>query len=138
LFGSIFPLIKSILENEEKNLARFLGASIEQIADYLNIEIKIIYSSEIEKNNILKAQEKIINICKRLNASDYVNAIGGQELYEKSIFEEEGLSLHFLQPELTEYQQFGNDFTPYLSIIDIMMFNNKNKIKKMLKEYTLI
>jgi hypothetical protein len=35
------------------------------------------------------------------------------------------------------YKQFNNEFIPYLSIIDIMMFNSREGIKEMLEKYKL-
>ena len=98
---------------------------MEKISEYLEINTKFIYSSNIEKDNTLKAQ--VIDICKNLNAKKYINAIGGQE-----IFKQNDIELNFLK---TEYKQFKNDFVPYLSIIDILMFNSKNEIKNMLNRY---
>ena len=46
--------------------------------------------------------------------------------------------LNFIQPELIEYKQFKNEFIPYLSIIDIMMFNSKKDIQNMLNIYKLV
>ena len=137
-FEEIFPIIKKILLHDEKNVAKLIGYSLTKISNYLGLNTKIIYSSSIEKNNTLKAQEKIIDIVKRLQATDYINAIGGQELYEKARFLNEGLNLHFLQTELQEYQQFKNQFVPYLSIVDVMMFNEKKTTMRMLEKYKLI
>ena len=36
------------------------------------------------------------------------------------------------------YPQFNNEFVPNLSIIDVMMFNSPEEIKKMLGDYTVI
>ena len=96
------------------------------------------YSSNIKKDINLKAQDKILDICKNLNARKYINTIGGQELYNKEIFKENGIELNFLKTELVEYKQFKNDFVPYLSIIDILMFNSKDEIKNMLVRYELV
>jgi len=137
-FSAVFPIIKDILMQDEKNLAKFIGYSLEKIATYLKIDTNIIYSSDIEKNNELKAQEKIIDICKNLKADRYINAIGGQELYDRTIFQNNGIELNFLETELVEYTQFKNDFIPYLSIVDIMMFNSVENIKIMLEKYKLI
>ena len=137
-YKKIFPLIQSILENPEKNLAKFLGNSIQEISMYLEIDTKIIYSSDIKKECDLKSQDKILDICQRLGASQYINAIGGQDLYSKEAFNAQGLELNFLQTELTEYKQFKNEFIPYLSIIDIMMFNSKKDIQDMLNKYKLV
>ena len=137
-FDTAYPIIENILSQQEKNLAKFIGYSLWKISEYLQIDTKFIYSSEIEKNNYLKAQNKVIDICVRLKADRYINAIGGQELYDKENFKDKDIELNFLQEELHEYKQFENDFIPYLSIIDVMMFNSKDEIKMMLDEYELI
>jgi len=86
----------------------------------------------------LKAQDKILEICKKLDAINYLNAIGGQELYNKEKFQEQNINLNFLKTKLTEYKQFKNEFIPYLSIIDIMMFNSKKEIQNILNWYKLL
>jgi len=137
-FGVVFPIINEILNYGNLNLARYLGNSIIEICSYLKIETEIIYSSTIQKNNSLKAQDKVINICKSLQVTTYINAIGGQELYNKDVFNEDAISLLFLKSNLSSYPQFNNEFIPWLSIIDIMMFNSVAEIRLMLNNYTLI
>ena len=111
---------------------------MQQISEYLEIDTKFIYSSDIEKNNELKAQDKVLEISKILNATNYNNAIGGQELYRKDYFKAQNIQLNFLDTKLVEYTQFKNEFVPYLSIIDILMFNSKEEIKNMLNRYELV
>ncbi|HJE03086.1 MAG TPA: WbqC family protein [Aliarcobacter thereius] len=137
-FNEVFSLIKKVLNQKEKNLAKFIGYSLYLISTYLNISTKFIYSSDIEKNNTLKSQDKILDICKKLKATSYINSIGGQELYNKKIFKENGIKLSFLESRLIDYKQFQNDFIPYLSIVDILMFNSKDEIKNMLNRYELV
>lgn len=137
-FQDVFLLIKSILEFPEKNLAKFITNSLKKISNYLEIDTKFIYLSDIEINNNLKAQDKIIDICERLKAKNYINLIGGQELYSKERFKEHDIKLNFIETEIVEYRQFENEFIPYLSIIDIMMFNSKEEVINMLDRYKLI
>lgn len=132
-YKDVISLIEEIINNQEKNLARFIGYSLEKISNYLEIYTKFIYSSDIGKDNNLKAQDKVIDICKNLNTQRYINAIGGEELYNKKVFKENGIELNFLKPELIEYKQFKNKFVPYLSIIDVLMFNSIDEIKNMLR-----
>ncbi len=138
LLENVIILLEEILTNKEKNLAKYIGYSLEIISNYLNINTKFIYSSDIKKDNNLKAQDKILDICKKLEATNYINTIGGQELYNKEIFKENGIELNFLKTELVEYKQFKNDFIPYLSIIDILMFIKKSDIRIILDRYELI
>lgn len=137
-YDIVYPMIENILSKEENNLAKFIGYSIKQISGYLNIDSNIIYSSDIEKDNSLKGQYKIIDISKKLGATHYLNVNGGRKLYDKELFCANNIQLDFIETQIMEYKQFNNDFVPYLSIIDILMFNNIEEINEMLKAYKLI
>jgi len=137
-FDDTFHFVKHIFEYNDKNLANFVGNSIIKIANYLGLKTKFIYSSEINKDCSLKGQEKILNICNVLQATEYINAIGGIELYSKEMFKEQGIELKFIKSKPIEYKQFNNEFVPWLSILDIMMFNPVDEIRKMLDNYELL
>jgi hypothetical protein len=137
-FKDIYPIIERIITNSEEDLTKYIKFSIENINDYLGINTVINYSSDIKKDKTLKAQSMIIEICKTLNADIYVNAIGGQELYDKNVFEEEGIQLNFIKTGPLSYTQFNNSFVENLSILDILMFNSKYDIMEMLEKYELI
>ncbi|MDD2780467.1 WbqC family protein [Sulfuricurvum sp.] len=137
-FNDVFPMLTNIMTNQELNLARYLEYSIKEIVSYLNLQTKIIISTQIEKDTSLKGQDKIINICKKLNATHYINTIGGQVLYDKESFTKRDISLSFIKTNLMEYRQFSDEFISHLSIIDVMMFNNINDIKNMMQEYELV
>ena len=104
----------------------------------MGINTEILLSSDIEKDNSLKGQNKIIEICKLLNASQYINPIGGVDLYDKAKFQNENIKLNFLQTKYIIYEQFNNDFVENLSIIDVMMFNTREQIQNMLVKYDLV
>jgi len=137
-FKNVFPLLEDIFNQKEKNLAKFIGYSLKKVSKYFEIDTSFVYSSEIEKNSNLKNQDKIIDICEKLNAKEYINLIGGRELYKKEEFISRNIELGFIDTRPEKYQQFNNNFTISLSIIDIMMFNNKVKINNMLNNYQLI
>ncbi len=138
-FHNIYDLIADIILNPEKNLSKYVAYSIFKISEYLDIKTKFMFSSEIPKNKSAKGQEKIIEICKILNATVYINSIGGINLYKKEDFKKEGILLKFLKPGDIKYKQWDdNKFIPNLSIIDVLMFNKKDEIKDMLTNYTLV
>jgi hypothetical protein len=137
-FEEIYPMLEEILLNDEKNLAKYVGYSIERIVQYLDIDTKIIYLSDLQGETSLKGEDRVIDMCKRLNSDHYINAIGGQKLYTKENFLKERIKLNFIKTGDIEYKQFNNEFVPNLSIIDVMMFNSKEEIKEMLNKYELI
>ena len=119
-FNEVYPILEKILNNEDKNLASFVGNSIQEISAYLKIEAKFKYSSELNYDNSLSAFGKVVAINKELNADKYINPIGGQKLYDKQLFADENIVLNFIQTEEISYQQFDDNFTPNLSIVDTM------------------
>lgn len=136
-FNNIMPIIEKLIL-KDGDIANLNYNAILEINNYIGINAKILLSSSIDKNNDIRAQDKVIHICKILNADHYINAIGGQELYSKEEFKKNNINLNFLKMKNLEYKQFKNDFVPNLSIIDVMMFNSPEQIKEMLDDYELL
>ena len=123
-FKNVFPLIESCLMYDDRNLFGFVFHSIEQLKLFLNIKARLIVSSSIAIDHTLKAEQKVLAICKELKAEEYINPIGGMELYSKNYFYEQGIHLKFIKSGEFLYPQFSNEFIPWLSIIDVLMFND--------------
>ena len=123
-FDAVFPFLRECLCCEEDNLFRFLLHTIRKVEEYLGIDTEIIPSSGIQMDHSLKKQDRVIEMCRVMGASTYINSIGGAELYDKQEFQRNGVELKFLKrDDDIEYRQFGDHFLPDLSIIDVMMFN---------------
>ncbi|MEQ8304025.1 MAG: WbqC family protein [Cyclobacteriaceae bacterium] len=137
-FPKVFPMIEGCILFEEPNLFQFVYNTIKNVTEYLNIQTKVTISSTIPIDHGLKSEEKVISICVNKNATNYVNPIGGLDLYSKDRFESKGITLQFLKTNEIVYSQFKNEFIPFLSIIDVIMFNSKNDVNSMLRSYTLI
>lgn len=137
-FSDVYPVIERVLRCGKNNIAEYITESFKIIGEYLGITTELIISSSLEKDCSLKGQDKVLAICKLLNATEYYNAIGGQELYSFSQFRENNISLKFLKTDDIIYEQFGNEFQKNLSIVDVMMFNSQQQVKKWLDSYTLI
>lgn len=137
-FKDVFPLIEQIMCFEGESVAEFIINSFKIINEYLDINTELMVSSKLDKDSTLQGQDKVLNICELLGASEYYNASGGQKLYSFSAFSQKGIQLKFLQTNDITYKQFDSEFENNLSIIDILMFNSKDKVKEMLNDYTLI
>ena len=139
-YNVVFPIIKKILESSEVNNIGVLSAkSIKEISNYLQLNKTFHTSSEeFSESKGRDRAERLITIAHDLNCEEYVNSIGGQELYAKDVFKAENIKLNFLNPSITKYPQFKNEFVPGLSIIDVLMFNSIDEIKIMLNNYSLI
>lgn len=137
-FNDTYELLESCFLYDNKNLFEFIYNSVKIISHYLDIDTKITISSTINIDHNLKAAQKVLAIAKACNADNYINAIGGMDLYNKGDFLSKGIELQFIKAELVEYKQFDAPFVPGLSIIDILMFNDKQRLKWMLEQYELL
>ena len=137
-FHEVFPILEHLITSQKGILSDYIAETFKVLNDYLGIETKLIMSSELNKDNSLKGQDKVIDICKCLGGTSYYNAIGGQKLYDYEAFSNNGIELKFLEMEDIAYKQFSDTFVPGLSIIDVMMFNSVEKIHSLLNQYKII
>ena len=137
-FPVVFPLLEEIIFRKEENLANYLDYQLRCICDYLEISPEWHVSSRLNKDNQLRGQDKVLAICKELGATHYINLPGGKLLYDVELFASCGIQLFFIKPKLTPYRQFGKEFIPHLSIIDIMMWNSVEDIREIFLKNFLI
>lgn len=136
-FSSVFPMLEAGILNPERNLAAFLADQITQITEFLQINTEIVRSSELYEKH-LSGQDRIIGICKNEGAEIYINAIGGQQLYSKEAFSEASIELLFIKSSPVQYAQWGDQFVPNLSIVDVLMFNSTSEITHYLNQFELV
>ena len=135
---AVFPLIETIVTAAPKNLFDYLLHSLMATAAYLEISTPIVVSSTVPIDHSLKAGEKVLAMCGALGANRYLNTIGGRSLYPTEAFAAAGVELKFIQARTLTYPQFGQPFVPGLSILDVMMFNSPDAVRRMLGEYDLL
>lgn len=138
-FNTVWPLLEKIVRYEDNNLFRYIYNSITGVCGYLDINTKICLSSEVSINHDLKNQDKVIALCQAVDATIYINTSGGIDLYSREVFDEAGIQLNFIKTLPFEYEQLGNEFVPWLSIIDVLMFNSIDTIQSYIStNYELI
>lgn len=137
-FGAVFPLLESIVTAAPRNLFEYLLHSLTATADYLEIRTPIVVSSTLPVDQGLRGEQKVIALCTALGADRYINFIGGRELYSTATFAASGLDLKFIQSRPVAYPQFDQPFVPALSIVDVLMFNSKDAVRRMVGDYDLV
>jgi len=138
-FTSTIAVVERAVRTPDLNLFAFLHHSIVETSRHLDLDAEILTSSDVDINHDLQGQDKVIALCKAAGATTYVNPIGGQELYAHETFAAQGILLEFLKPTLVEYNQFGAPFVPWLSIIDVLMFNAVEDVRaRFLPSYELV
>lgn len=138
-YQTVMPLTEKIVNFATDSIADLIYFSLVELSQYIGLPTRLVQSSSIYNNTDLKAQDRILDICRQEAATRYINPIGGTELYDKPTFEQAGIKLNFIKANRIEYPQ-GNrpEFIPWLSILDVLMFNDIPTVQAMLNEYELV
>jgi hypothetical protein len=130
-------LERAILQDKDR-LAPYIRHSLEVLNAYLGITTPLVSSSERHQDLDGKGQARLIKICRAEGAISYINPEGGVQLYRGFTFRQHGIELSFLVHEPRPYRQNSVAFLPRLSIIDVMMFNSREEIARLLGSYRLM
>ncbi len=103
-------------------LLDFNVAAIKLLAKFLEIKTKIILSSQISSEN-LAGEAKILDICKKLKATEYIsgNGKGSMRYVVGDDFKKAGINLIWQDFEPKVYPQLWGEFTPRLSALDLIL-----------------
>ena len=138
-YTEVRNLVDQVLHRKFESLADLASESVQATWAYLGLEKKFYQSSQLSVSEDLGRAERLIEITKFLGESNYINAVNGQELYEKGFFKENGIDLHFLKPNLIPYLQgTTKEFVNGLSMIDVLMWNKKEDVVQWVENFQLI
>lgn len=133
-------ILEKILEKEHETIADLACESVKYIAERMGLRTNFNYSSKLDydRSEGSDGQAKILSICKLFNAGMYINPQNGTELYDQAAFDSAGVDLRFIHMGEVHYNQFKKGkFVPYLSMLDVLMFNDINTVQALLDNYEL-
>ncbi len=139
-YESVIALLQKCFDTDEADICRFNRDCLLHVCEYLNISTSISISSELnlDYSEVNDAGEWALKICKQLRGVEYINPVGGKDIFQPWKFSQNNIKLSFLKSDLKPYSQKRSDvFEPGLSIIDVMMFNSPREIRSMLKLYEI-
>jgi hypothetical protein len=94
------------------------------VAELLGFYPSYFRSSEIDPESKLHGEARILELCRLLGASEYINLSGGRELYSAKNFESQNIKLEFFK----EYSGSRD------SILDRLHYSDLKFIQKEIKE----
>lgn len=122
-YKAVHDLLNCIMQTDSRNLFDFIHASLQHVCAYTGLTTPMVVSSSIPLDHTLRGKDKVLALCKELGATQYINPIGGVDLYDKAEFAAQGVELGFLQAQEFVYPRMGGVLIPWLSFIDVLMYN---------------
>jgi len=93
------------------------------------LKIKVEYHKASELNFQGVKSDLVLDMCKKLNATTYIFGALGKNYAEKEKFTVAGVKIYFQDYCHPKYKQAGNNFTPYLGIIDLLFNEGDNSLE---------
>ena len=130
-FDNYWPELEKIYNKKHHYLFELNMDIIKFLMNKLNIKTSIIFSSELKISE--QGSNKILKICKELNADTYISGIGGKEYLNEEDFIKNKINLKFQNFEHPIYQQIFKPFHPNMAAIDLL-FNEGHNAEKIIKK----
>jgi len=130
-FDATMALVAECLDPGEVSLARLNVRIIERVCRALAIPFRREVFSEMSLalGPVAGPGDWALRICEARGADEYVNPPGGTELFEADRFRAGGIKLTFQTPVEFVYPTGRYAFVPWLSIIDVLMWNEPAAVK---------
>jgi hypothetical protein len=119
--------LKSILEKKWEKIIELNIELIDWIKLKLRIETKTVLSSKLEINET--GNKKLLEICKKLNATRYLSGKMGKNYLDESIFVSNNIQVIYDNFDHPKYNQVHGNFLPNMSIIDLLFNEGEKSIK---------
>lgn len=139
-YGETMSLVNECLSFQDKALNDFITKTIMRICQYLDISTPIDVASRMDMSlpDVEHAGQWALNISTVLGAEEYINPYSGYQIFDEHEFANKNIRLRFIKSLLNPYVQRKGRFIPGLSIIDVLMWNGREKVIDMLADYDLL
>ncbi len=136
-FKQGFVILKEIFDKGSNTIDQLAITSIDSVFKYLDLPFDYELSSNIDYDRTSTKVDKIVEISKNYNVDTIYFPPGSTSLYSDRDFSRRGLKSKVIHPVFKEYsQRLPNDqFIPGLSMLDLIMNNDKNKLLGMLQSF---
>ncbi len=124
--------VSSIYEGKLSRLDKINKSFIDYILMYLEIETDILLSSELQVEG--QKSELVHNLCKKVGATHYISGEGAKDYLDIGLFSKNSIEVSFLKSYNPIYEQHHGSFIPNLSILDMIMNVDKEKMTDYLQK----
>jgi hypothetical protein len=131
-FQSTVDLMAEVLARQTQSLAELNVAALERVCRHLNLSFQYEWFSRmgLTLGRVEGPGDWALEIASAIGATEYVNPPGGAALFDAEKFASRGIQLTIQQFLPLTYATASYEFVPHLSIIDVLMWNPPEVIRR--------
>jgi hypothetical protein len=126
-YSQMISLAKNIYSFQSNNIAEFNINACEKIVNSFGLSPKFLKSSELGIAG--KSTERLVNICKELNANIYVTAHGALNYLDYDLFEKNKIEVRYINYRFKPWNQQFGDWIQYVTSLDLIAAAGENSIE---------
>jgi hypothetical protein len=133
--------LSEILNNQEYNYSLTICKTLMNLCEIFDFKPNIILASEINDQRVIEEQgvNKLLAICKALNASSYISGANGKEYGVIECFNNSGIELKIHHTESIEYKQNNSQtFVPHMAFFDMLFNMGKERTMELIKSKPIL
>lgn len=115
-------LLESVYSQND-TFCKVVVESMKQVMEYLGISPEILSSSDLGVGG--SGSQRVLDICEALKATRYITGHGAKNYLDHESFERAGVEVDYMKYSLPQTKQLHDDFTPYVSILDLIANHGK-------------
>ena len=118
--NDMLGIVESIYKEKHETISTLNIHAIESIAKYFDFfnNKKIALSSELGFHS--QSSKKLLDVVEHFNGTNYVTGWGARNYIDYKIFEDKNIDVQFMDYQKKPYTQLYGDFTPFVSILDLI------------------
>lgn len=120
----MLEIVRSIYSENTRYLSTLNCFAIEKIANYFDFNPIFLKSSDYKVES--SSSERLLELMRQLNGTVYITGHGARNYLNHNLFEQHGIKVEYMDYQKTPYPQLHNEFTPYVSILDLIANMGKN------------
>lgn len=141
-YEDVYKLINTAIQHQTDRFTDLLEYSFQAVFKYIGLapNYRFISQTDYVPESGLTAGEWALSIAKYVGADEYINPMGGVNIFDPDKYNEQGIKISFLKPSLSPYKQSRrSNFIAGLSIIDALMFLPPDEIlHRLTNDYDLL
>ena len=119
--ADMLDLIDEVFASDYKTISELSCASTNSLVRYfkpIGNNKSFLKSSSLNVHGA--STQRVIDLCKSVKATTYLTGHGARNYLDHMAFEQNGMTVQYMDYGLEKYPQLHGDFTPYVSALDLI------------------